>query len=71
MAPFISLIVDINPLSLTAANQNVRMLYFSRNPLWCSADEEGDGAMSKDTDVNWAHVEFVTRGTEAQQALSS
>lgn len=52
MVPFISLIVDINPLSLTAANQNVRMLYFSRNPLWCSADEEGDGAMSKDTDVN-------------------
>lgn len=49
-----------------AENQNIRILYFSRNPLWYSADEKREGAMSKDTEVNWAHVEFVTRGTEAQ-----
>lgn len=35
-----------------AANLNIRILYFSRNPLWYSVDEERDGAMGKDTEVN-------------------
>lgn len=33
-----------------AAIQNIRILYFSRNPLWYSVDEERDGAVSKDTE---------------------
>lgn len=52
MAPFISLTVAITPLSLKAANQTIRMLYFSGNLLWYSVDEERDGAKSKDTEVD-------------------
>lgn len=44
--------VGINPLSLMAANQNITLLYFCRNPFRYHVDGERNRATSKHIEVN-------------------